>query len=89
VKRGQRILAGYCIGTVGDSGNAKGTPPHLHYGIYSLMGKAINPFPLLHSNIKAKGNRLERTKNDGPISSMSRKPAMAFAHTHLYQGARA
>jgi murein DD-endopeptidase MepM/ murein hydrolase activator NlpD len=47
VKPGQRIHAGHFIGTVGDSGNAKGTPPHLHYGIYKLIGGARNPYPLL------------------------------------------
>ncbi|MDX3906716.1 MAG: M23 family metallopeptidase [Pigmentiphaga sp.] len=46
IRRGQRIQAGMPIGYVGDSGNAKGTPPHLHYGIYTPQG-AINPFPLL------------------------------------------
>jgi murein DD-endopeptidase MepM/ murein hydrolase activator NlpD len=47
VKRGRRIQTGHFIGTVGDSGNAKGTPPHLHYGIYKLSGAANNPYPLL------------------------------------------
>lgn len=41
------IARGEVVGYVGDSGNAKGTPPHLHYGIYELPGRAINPFPLL------------------------------------------
>ncbi|CAG9183047.1 hypothetical protein [Cupriavidus pinatubonensis] len=30
----------------GNTGNAQGTPPHLHYGIYTAGG-AINPCPLL------------------------------------------
>jgi murein DD-endopeptidase MepM/ murein hydrolase activator NlpD len=47
VKPWQKIGAGHFIGTVGDSGNAKGTPPHLHYGIYKLIGGALNPYPLL------------------------------------------
>lgn len=46
IQRHQWIEQGTVIGTVGDSGNAKGTPPHLHYGIYTPTG-AINPFPLI------------------------------------------
>lgn len=44
---GDRVEVGTILGTVGDSGNARGTPPHLHYGIYVLGGKAKNPYPLL------------------------------------------
>ncbi|MDG6331381.1 M23 family metallopeptidase [Glaesserella parasuis] len=46
IKRHQWIEQGAVIGTVGDSGNAKGTPPHLHYGIYTPTG-AVNPYPLI------------------------------------------
>lgn len=46
IQSGQRIDAGAVLGTVGTTGNARGTPPHLHYGIYRASG-AINPFPLL------------------------------------------
>lgn len=34
------------LGFVGNTGNAKGTPPHLHFGVYTSAG-AINPLPLL------------------------------------------
>ena len=33
-------------GIVGDTGNARGTPPHLHYGVYRADG-AYDPLPLL------------------------------------------
>lgn len=34
------------VGFVGATGNAKGTPPHLHFGVYSSSG-AIDPLTLL------------------------------------------
>ncbi|WP_373779023.1 M23 family metallopeptidase [Glaesserella sp.] len=46
IEKHQWIDKGTIIGTVGDSGNAKGTPPHLHYGIYTKTG-AVNPFLLV------------------------------------------
>ena len=46
IRTGQRIEAGDVLGAVGDTGNARGTPPHLHYGVYGATG-AINPYPLL------------------------------------------
>jgi len=34
------------LGYVGTTGNASGTPPHLHFGVYAAGG-AMNPLPLL------------------------------------------
>lgn len=48
VEAGMRIEAGRVLGFVGNTGNAQGTPPHLHYGVYDIGG-AINPYPLLRA----------------------------------------
>jgi len=44
---GNRVDAGEIIGYVGNSGNARGLPTHLHYAVYDTRGRAINPYPLL------------------------------------------
>jgi peptidoglycan LD-endopeptidase LytH len=46
-KPGDRIAAGDVVGYVGDSGNAKGTPCHLHYGVYRALLWPVDPWPLL------------------------------------------
>ena len=48
LKSGDWVKAGDVVGTVGDSGNAKGAPPHLHYGIYTATG-AIDPLPRMRA----------------------------------------
>lgn len=54
LREGQRIRRGDPIGTVGISGNANPSGPHLHYAIYRMapgerwwQGSAINPYPQL------------------------------------------
>ena len=46
IEVGDRVTTRTVLGYVGTTGNALGTPPHLHFGIYTLTG-AINPLPLL------------------------------------------
>jgi murein DD-endopeptidase MepM/ murein hydrolase activator NlpD len=43
---GDPVTTRTVLGYVGTTGNASGTPPHLHFGIYTMSG-AINPLPLL------------------------------------------
>jgi len=48
VKPGQYVFAGETIGTVGNTGNARTTPPHLHFGVYvRRRGGAWDPYPFL------------------------------------------
>lgn len=47
VTNGQRVSIGDTIGFVGNTGNARTTGPHLHFGIYGLMDGATDPLPFV------------------------------------------
>jgi murein DD-endopeptidase MepM/ murein hydrolase activator NlpD len=44
---GQRVRIGDTVGLMGNTGNAKTTSPHLHFGIYAVGG-AVDPFPFVN-----------------------------------------
>lgn len=43
VSAGQRVEAGEILGTVGNTGNARTTAPHLHFGVYAPGRGAVDP----------------------------------------------
>jgi len=47
-KEGQLVHTGDTLGLVGNTGNARSTPAHLHFGIYTPEG-AVDPMPFVNT----------------------------------------
>ena len=73
VREGQRVKKGQVLGTVGNTGNARTTPAHLHFGIYTWRG-AVNPYPYV-KNSKRVTSPVASTKKKAAVKkSTARKP---------------
>jgi murein DD-endopeptidase MepM/ murein hydrolase activator NlpD/SH3-like domain-containing protein len=48
---GQQVSSGDTLGLMGNTGNAKTTAPHLHFGIYA-SGGAVDPLPFVNPVVK-------------------------------------
>lgn len=76
---GQDVKIGDTIGLMGNTGNARSTPTHLHFGIYTLGG-AINPLPFIDpvtktpAKILAPLGNLNKTLRTAAGTRMLEKP---------------
>lgn len=86
VSRGARVRAGDIVGTVGTTGNASESAPHLHFGIYR-SGTAVNPLVYLDPpDAAARDHQADDRADMGLVGGRARTRAAgaAFRTTNVY-----
>lgn len=66
VATGQEVNSGDTVGLVGNTGNARTTPSHLHFGIYAVGG-AVDPLPFVNPTAKTPTNVAITSKLNDPL----------------------
>lgn len=88
VKAGQQVKQSEVIGTTGNSGNARTTGPHLHFGIYAAGG-AIDPLWFIQPNRNSLPNfsadisGINKVKLTGPAAALYTAPGASAAAFQL------
>jgi len=77
----RRVNAGDTLGFVGNTGNARTTPPHLHFGIYRRNEGAIDPLGFVYLTEEPENKESieeqisSRIKVNSPTANFRNKPA--------------
>jgi murein DD-endopeptidase MepM/ murein hydrolase activator NlpD/SH3-like domain-containing protein len=77
VREGQFVKSGDTLGLTGNTGNARNTPSHLHFGIYAVGG-AVNPLPFVNPVIAKPSKITASLDNVGQLVRTAGKAAGLF-----------
>lgn len=76
---GKKVKIGDTLGQVGNTGNAKGGPTHLHFGIYSTGG-AVDAYPFIRKRPipKTFKNTLKKFTTIKPDTNLRKGPGTSY-----------
>jgi murein DD-endopeptidase MepM/ murein hydrolase activator NlpD/SH3-like domain-containing protein len=76
VTDGQEVTVGDTLGFIGNTGNARTTPPHLHFGIYSRGEGPLDPWYFIY---RPRGTVPKLTADTSRLGDWLRTPPAAVA----------
>ena len=79
VVAGQSVTVGDTLGFVGNTGNARSTPPHLHFGIYRRGHGAVDPFPFVYRSTASPRAVVGATSEIGQLGRSRERAAVVAA----------
>lgn len=74
VQEGQFVKKGDVVGLVGNTGNARTTPSHMHFGVYG-PGGAVDPLPFVNRAVKSAPALAPRSLNQSVRAVKAQKTA--------------
>jgi len=81
VSTGSKVEIGDTLGLVGNTGNARTTAPHLHFGIYKTGKGAINPLPFVkvteRLSFKPLSSMAKRSKISSKVANIRNAPTVS------------
>ncbi|HUQ82505.1 MAG TPA: peptidoglycan DD-metalloendopeptidase family protein [Gemmatimonadaceae bacterium] len=78
VTAGQQVEIGDTLGFVGNTGNARTTPPHLHFGVYRRGQGPLDPYPFVYRSAARPAAITADTTELGTLArSRARAPVVA------------
>ena len=78
VTAGQAVEIGDTVGFIGNTGNARTTPPHLHFGVYRRGEGPLDPYPFVYRSAAKPGAILADTSELGELArSRANAPIVA------------
>jgi peptidoglycan LD-endopeptidase LytH len=78
VTAGQQVDIGDTLGFVGNTGNARTTPPHLHFGVYRRGQGPLDPYPFVYRSAERPAPITADTAEVGTLArSRARAPVVA------------